>query len=244
MWDREKNSEDELDLVYKDTGARETMAPKQKDHQYLSKHTFIPVENYTATTANDPQNYNPGKRSAKTQPEPINQRDTITLEGSYGDFDQQLLKKFPIGANLLLSNKPYDALKLKRSFLSEKSNNLENLKTRKPKRPLNNQEKQNLKRAPLIFLKDRFKGPAHTIDPKTGLHLEQVARNLGTIARKIKNPGKVDAQFKIIENRSIKNYSPNTALIKEDGKQPREIKHDDLAFIPGKEFTESIGRRH
>ena len=90
----------------------------------------------------------------------------IMLESSDDDNDRQLLLKFPIGAHLPLLNKPYDALKLKRSFLSEKSNNLENLKTRKPIRPLSNQEKQNLKRAPLIVLKDRFKSSAHTIDPK------------------------------------------------------------------------------
>ena len=174
MWDRKKNSGDELDLVYKDTRARESMPPTQKDHQYLPEPTFTPVENDTATTTNNPQRptctspyHNPGKRRAKVQPEPINQQDTITLESSDDDYDRQLLKKFPIGAHLPLSNKPYDALKLKRSFLSEKSNNLEILKTRKPIRPLTNQEKQNLKRAPLIFLKDRFKGPAHTIDPKT-----------------------------------------------------------------------------
>ena len=64
---------------------------------------------------------------------------------------------------------------------------------------------QNLERAPLLFLKDCFKGPAHTIDPKTGLRLEQIARKTGTIARKIKNPGTFGAQFKIIENGAIVN---------------------------------------
>ena len=44
MWDREKNSKYELYLVYKDTGAKETRAPKQKDHQYLPEPTFNPVE--------------------------------------------------------------------------------------------------------------------------------------------------------------------------------------------------------
>ena len=78
-------------------------------------------------------------------------------------------------------------LQLKRSFLSEKCNDLESLKTRKPIRPLTNQEKQQLERAALIFLKHRFKGPAHIINPKTGLQLEQVARKTRTLARKKKS---------------------------------------------------------
>ena len=97
----EKNSEDELDLIYKDTGAKEAMAPKQKDHQYLPEPTLNPVENEIATTANDPQgptctspDHNPGKPRAKIQPEPINQHDTMTLESSDDNYDQQLLKKF------------------------------------------------------------------------------------------------------------------------------------------------------
>ena len=55
MWDREKNSYDELDLVYKDTGARESMPPTQKDHQYLPEPTFTPVENEPATKTNNTQ---------------------------------------------------------------------------------------------------------------------------------------------------------------------------------------------
>ena len=61
------------------------------------------------------------------------------------------------------------------------------LKNAQPIRPLTNQENQNLNRAPLIFLKDRFKGPVLTINLKTGLRFEQVARKLGTNARKVKN---------------------------------------------------------
>ena len=192
MWDREKNSQDELDLVYKDAGAKETVVPERMDHQYLPEPTFNPVENTTTTTVDEPQgpkshqqDNNPGKRRAKIQPVPIHREDTITLESSDEDYDRQLLKKFPLGTHLPLSNKPYDAFKIKRSFLSDKSTNLENLKTRKPIRPLTNQAKEHLQRTPPIFLKDRFKGPAHTIDPKTGLRLKQVVRKSGTIARKI-----------------------------------------------------------
>ena len=35
-----------------------------------------------------------------------------------------------------------------------------------------------------------------------------------------------------MKNGSIVNYSPHTAWIREDGKEPRVIKHDGLAFVP------------
>ena len=131
----------------------------------------------------------PGKRRAKIQPDVTNRKETITLESSDEDHDQELLKNFLIVAHLPLSNKPYGLTKLKKkSILSEKSNDLENLTTRKAKRPLTDQEKQQFERVPLIFLRDQFKGPAHTVNPKTGLRLEQVARKTGTIARIIQNP--------------------------------------------------------
>ena len=62
--------------------------------------------------------------------------------------------------------------------------------------------------------------------------MEQVARKLGTIARKTKNPGVFSAQFKIIENWSIIIYSTHTPWVREDGKRPRVLKHDGLAFVP------------
>ena len=83
----------------------------------------------------------------------------------------------------------------------------------------------------LGFLKNRFKGPALNRS-KTGLRLEQVARKTGTMEKKTKSPGKFGAQFKIIENGSILNYSPHTAWVGVDGKQPRVVRHDGLAFIP------------
>ena len=119
MWDREKNSDDEVDLVYKDTGARESMPPTQKDLQYLREPNFTPVENEPATETNNLQGptctsaaQNPGKRRAKVQPELRSHQGMITLETSDDDYDRQLLQKFPIGAHLLVSNKLYDALKL------------------------------------------------------------------------------------------------------------------------------------
>ena len=144
MWDR--------DLVYKGTDTRGAVPQKRKDHQYLPEPTFTPVDTENATATDNQQgktctstNANPGKRRAKVQPELLNQQDTITLESSDDDYDEQLIKNFPIGAHLPLSNKPYDPLKLKRSFLMEKSNNLETLRTRKPIRSLTNPEKKTYK---------------------------------------------------------------------------------------------------
>ena len=58
MWDRENNSDDELNLVYKGTDARGLGPQKQKDHQYLPEPTFTPVESgntETATTTANPR---------------------------------------------------------------------------------------------------------------------------------------------------------------------------------------------
>ena len=149
------------------------------------------------------------------------------------ELDRALLQKFPIGAHLPLNNIPYDLQKVKRSFLADnQGHDIADIRTRKPIRWLTKQEKQRLARAPLVFRKDRFKGPQNTIDPKLSKRMEQVARKLGTIARKTKNPGVFGAQIKIIENGSIINYSPHTAWVREDGKQPRVIRHDGLAFVP------------
>ena len=85
--------------------------------------TVNPVEYETDSTANKPQgptctspDPNPGKRRAKIQSDPINQQDTITLESIDDENDQQLLKKFRVGAHLPLSNKPYDALNSENHF--------------------------------------------------------------------------------------------------------------------------------
>ena len=191
MWNREANSEDDLDLTYK------VQNKNTREHQYVLEPSFntVPAD---GTGINTQQNIwdtrqctttNPGKQRAKHQSDTSANADTITLESSDEEFDRLLLKKFPIGAHLPLSYKPCDLKKLKESFLTEKTNNFEYLRTRKPIRPRTNQEKQNTKRAPIIFLKDRFKGPAHTINPKAWLRLEHIARKTGTIARKIKIRG-------------------------------------------------------
>ena len=154
-------------------------------------------------------------------------------DSSDEEFDRQLLARFPIGAHLPLTNTAYDLIKEKRKFLNEKTgHNIEKIKTRIPIQTLTAQEKQKMERVPIVFLKDRFKGPQSTINPKLGQKIDQVARKSGTIARKIKKPGVFGAQFKILENGSISNYSLHTAWVREDGKQPRVIRHDGLAFVP------------
>ena len=106
--------------------------------------------------------------------------------------------KFRIGAHLPLKNIPYDMVKVKRSLQADnpKKNDIAKIRTRKPIRWLTAQEKQRLERASLVFLKDRFKGPQNTVNPKLAKHLEQVARKSGTIARETKNPEVFGAQFK------------------------------------------------
>ena len=222
IWNREANSEDELDVVYKPT--------------YLPEPLCEPA----------------GPSSMGIRSKTIGQRQTppetkkhISLSDTDEDeqFDQALLRKFPIGAHLPLNNIPYDLQKVKRSFLAENpKHDIANIRTRKPIRWLTQQEKHKLEKAPLVFLKDRFKGPQNTIDPALGKRLEQVARKSGTIARKTKNAGVFGPQFKVIENGSIINYSPHTAWVREDGKQPRVIRHDGLAFVPDPRVTGNVDR--
>ena len=113
MWDRENNSEDELDLVFKDTGEKDTVVSLTKVHQYLPEPTFNPVSRTNVTTADDQQgpisdaqDNNPGKQRAKPKTDVANRKDAITLENSDEDYDQKLLKKFAICEHLPFSNKP------------------------------------------------------------------------------------------------------------------------------------------
>ena len=201
IWNRDNNSEDELSVVYKKT--------------YHPKPSCEPA----GPSSQAVRSKTPGQ--AKHSQSDIVQKKQISLSDTDEDelFDQALLRKFPIGAHLPLNNIPYDLQKVKRSFLAENpQHDIANIRTRKPIRWLTQQEKQRIEKAPLVFLKDRFKGPQNTIDPGLGKRIEQVARKSGTIARKIKNPGVFGAQFKVIENGSIINYSPHTAWVREDGK--------------------------
>ena len=172
MWNRDINSEDELSLVYKSN--------------YLPEPTFEPAG--PSTQAIRSKTAGPASSSQTS----TQQKKQVTLSDTDEDdeFDQALMKKFPIGAHLPLSNIPCDLQKVKRSFLADNpQHDIANIRTRKPIRWLTHQEKQRLEMAPLVFLKDRFKGPQNIVDPKLGKRIEQVARKSGTIARKTKNPG-------------------------------------------------------
>ena len=220
IWNRELNSEDELSVVYKQT--------------YLPEPSCEPAGPSSQVVGSKTPGQTIPKRAIPEQKRQTQQKQTSLSDTDEDElFDQALLRKFPIGAHLPLNNIPYDLQKVKRSFLAENPNyDIANVRTRKPIRWLTQQEKQRIERAPLVFLKDRFKGPQNTIDPVLGKRIEQVARKSGTIARKTKNPGVFGSQFKVIENGSIINYSPHTAWVREDGKQPRVIRHDGLAFVP------------
>ena len=107
------------------------------------------------------------------------------------------MEKFPIGAHLPLSNKPYDMISVRRELVKKNAkNDISFIRTRKPIRTLTNQEKQNIERAPLEFLKDRVKGPQSTINVKLGLKIKQVARKTVTSDGKSKNQGFLDRNLK------------------------------------------------
>ena len=215
IWNRDINSEDELSVVYKSN--------------YLPEPDFEPAGPSTQAIHSKTAGPSSSSQTSTQQKKQVTLSDTDEDE----EFEQALMKKYPIGAHLPLSNIPYDLQKVKRSFLADNpQHDIANIRTRKPTRWLTRQEKQRLERSPLVFLKDRFKGPQNIVDPKLGKRIEQVVRKLGTITRKTKNLGVFGAQFIIIENGSIINYSPHTAWVRGDGKQPRVIRHDVLAFVP------------
>ena len=217
MWNRDANSEDELDI--KDRQQYQQQEPQMVPDKMLSSSKQTSAANQLVNVEPVTPPASMGKRKASTpakDPQGFSGWDT-----SDDEFDRQLLDRFPIGAHLPLSNTAYDLIREKRKFLNEKtSNDIEKIRTRKPIRILTRQEKQNMERAPIVFLQDRFKGPQSTIKTKLGRKIDQVARKTGAIASKIKKPGVFVAQFKILENGLIVNCSPHTAWVREDGKQP------------------------
>ena len=98
MWNRETNSEDELDLNYK-VQNRHTRAHFQPS---TTRCTGINTQQNTSDTRQCTTN-NRGKQRAKDQPNAMTKTDTITLENSDEEFDRLLLKKFPVGSHILLS---------------------------------------------------------------------------------------------------------------------------------------------
>ena len=181
IWNRDANSEDELDINYRQKQNEPQLAPDNMPSS--SKST-----NSNKTTVAAKPVTPSGQRKATTQFEKPLRPDG--WDSSDEEFDRQLLARFPIGAHLPLTNTAYDLIKEKRKFLNKKTgHNIEKIRSRIPIRTLTPQQKQKMERAPIVFLKDRFKGPQSTINPKLGPTIEQVARKLGTIARKIKKPG-------------------------------------------------------
>ena len=138
MWNRDINSEDELDINYRE---------KQNDSQLVADNMPSSSKSKTrnkSTVAAKPITPS-GKRKATTQVEKPLRPDG--WDSSDEEFDRQLLARFPIGAHLPLTNTAYDLIKEKRKFLNEKTgHNIEKRRTRIPIRTLTPQEKQNMER--------------------------------------------------------------------------------------------------
>ena len=119
MWNREVNSKDELDLKFKQQGK------STSDHQYVPEPIFNPLPpaqnngDQNAIEVSPSTATNSGKQQWKYQQDTLPNTDAITLDSSDEEFDRRLLQKFPIGAHLPLSNKPYEIKSLKESFLKK-----------------------------------------------------------------------------------------------------------------------------
>ena len=106
------------------------------------------------------------KATARPQHQPAG---ASNWDSSDDDFDCQPVEKFPIGAQLPLSNKPYDMINVKREVLKENTkNDISIKKTRKPIRTLTNRKNKTSKEAPLVLVKYRFKDTQSTINAKLG----------------------------------------------------------------------------
>ena len=94
IWNRDINSEDELSVVYKSN--------------YLPEPSFKPAG--PSTQAARSKTAGP----ANTSQTSTQKKKHVTLSDTDEDeeFDQALLKKFPIGAHLPLNNIPYDLQKI------------------------------------------------------------------------------------------------------------------------------------
>ena len=139
IWNRDINSEDELSVVYKSN--------------YLPEPTFEPAG--PSTQAIRSKTAEPASSSQTT----TQQKKQVTLSDTDEDeeLDQALLKNFPIGAHLPLSNIPYDLQKVKHSFLADNpQHDIANIRTRKPISWLTHQEKQRLEKGPSGFPKRSF----------------------------------------------------------------------------------------
>ena len=111
MWNRDVNSEDELDINYRQSQQEPQLVPDNKPSS--SKSTTVTKP----TLAAEPVTPS-GKRKATTPAEEPHR--FSGWDSSDEDFDRQLLARFPIGAHLPLTNTAYDLIKEKRKFLSKK----------------------------------------------------------------------------------------------------------------------------
>ena len=170
MWNRDMNSKDVLDINYRQRQQEPQLVPDNLPSS--SKSTTV----NKPTVAAEPVTLS-GKRKATTpaeKPHRLNEWDSSDEE-----FDRQLLARFPIGAHLPLTNTAYDLIEEKRKILNKKTgHNIENERTRIPMRTLTAQEKQKMERAPIVFLKDRFKGPQSTINPKLGQKIDRSGQKI------------------------------------------------------------------
>ena len=112
MWNRDINSEDEMDINYRQ---------KQNDFELMADNQPSSSKSTTrnkTTVAAKPISPS-GKRKATTQVEKPLRPDG--WDSSDEEFDRQLLARFPIGEHLPLTNAAYDLIKEKRKFLNEKT---------------------------------------------------------------------------------------------------------------------------
>ena len=123
MWNRDANSEDELDINYRQKEKEPHLVP---DNMPSSSKSTTSNKTTVAAKPITPS----GKRKATTPVEKPLQTDG--WDSSDEAFDRQLLARFPIGAHLPLTNTAYDLIKEKRKFLNERTgHNIEKIKTRK-----------------------------------------------------------------------------------------------------------------
>ena len=110
MWDRERNSQEELDVTNK--------------QQQLPEPTFNPPTNTSHTDATRiQQGCITGKNKKSNSMPPQQPAGAGKWDSSDEEFDHHLMEKFPIGADLPLSNKQYDMIFVTRTFLKENTKN-------------------------------------------------------------------------------------------------------------------------
>ena len=111
MWNRDANSEDELDINYRQKQNEPQLAP---DNMPSSSKSTTSNKTTVAAKPITPS----GKRKATTQFEKPLRPDG--WDSSDEESDRQLLARFPIGAHLPLTNTAYDLIKKNVNFSTKK----------------------------------------------------------------------------------------------------------------------------